>query len=272
MIAATQLKAPTPTFRIRPVALPVEHGGWGLLLEPIVLGLILSPSIGGAWLSVAAIAAFLTRHPLKVAIGDWRRDRRSYRTALAERFAIVYFIVAILSFLTAIRTAGVNCLFPILLAAPFMLIQLFYDTSGRSRAPVAELAGSVSVGVVAAAIAIAGGWSSGPAFGLWIVITARNVPTILYVRAKLRLLHHRSASPGIAVIAHLFAAAIVGVLALNQIVPSLAFVAMLILLGRAVIGFGRSNTDLTPKTLGIYELCFGSMTVVAVIVGYAIGW
>ena|SRR5438045_2599608 len=32
------------SVRIRLVALPVEHGGWGLTLEPIALGLLLAPS------------------------------------------------------------------------------------------------------------------------------------------------------------------------------------------------------------------------------------
>lgn len=32
------------TVKLRTVALPAEHGGWGFLFEPIVLGLLLAPT------------------------------------------------------------------------------------------------------------------------------------------------------------------------------------------------------------------------------------
>ncbi|HEX7294962.1 MAG TPA: YwiC-like family protein, partial [Pyrinomonadaceae bacterium] len=102
MIAATQLKAST-TVRLRPIALPAEHGGWSLLLEPIVLGLVLIPSVGGLWVSFTAISAFLMRHPFKLAVVDWRRKRRYGRTPLAARFALLYFVVAIVSFVSALK-------------------------------------------------------------------------------------------------------------------------------------------------------------------------
>ena len=89
MEAASQLKRTTNGVRIRSVALPAEHGGWSLLLEPIVLGLILAPTLPGLFLSLAATGAFLARHPFKLAVGNWRGNRRSARTAVAERFAAI---------------------------------------------------------------------------------------------------------------------------------------------------------------------------------------
>ena len=108
MIAASHLKASSRGIRIRPIALPVEHGGWGLLFEPIVLGLLLAPSLAGLFLSVGAMGAFLARHPFKLAVGDWRRGRRIPRTALAERFAVLYVCIATLGLAVAIKTAGVG--------------------------------------------------------------------------------------------------------------------------------------------------------------------
>ena len=270
MIAATQLKASTASVRIRPVAVPVEHGGWGLLLEPVVIGLVLSPSLAGVWFSLAAVSAFLMRHPFKLAVVDWRRNRRYQRTALAARFTILYFIIGTLSFAIAIRIAGVGWFLPILIALPFTILQLFYDTSGRSRALMAEVAGSVSVGSIAAALAMAGGWSSRTAFGLWLIVTARHVPTILYLRAKLRLLHGKTAASRRAVVAHLAAVVIVATLAFFRFIPFLPLVAMLVLFLRAVIGFSSYEEDLTAKKLGVRELGFGAMTVAMVIVGYVI--
>ena len=59
----------------RTVAMPTEHGGWGLTLEPVLLGLIVAWSGAGAALGVAAFAAFLLRTPAKLVAVDIRRDR-----------------------------------------------------------------------------------------------------------------------------------------------------------------------------------------------------
>jgi hypothetical protein len=272
MIAVKHLKGSSGGIRIRPIALPVEHGGWGLLFEPIVLGLLLGPSLAGLFLSVGAVGAFLSRHPFKLAIGDWRRGRRIPRTAIAERFAILYVCLATIGLIIAIKTAGVAFLLPLLLAAPFTIVQLFYDSVGRSRSLIAELAGSISIGAVATAIAIAGGWPRPAAFGLWVILAARTVPTILYLRARLRLLHRKSASPRVVIVVHLLAILLVLGLARAGVVPFLAVAALVILLLRAVIGFSKSGTRVTAKKLGLRELGYGALTVFAVVLGHAVGW
>jgi len=250
----------------------VEHGGWGLLFEPIVLGLLLAPSLAGLLLSVSAMGAFLARRPFKLAVGDWRRGRRIPRTALAERFAVLYVCIATLGLTVAIKTAGAALLLPLLFAAPFTIVQLFYDSLGRSRTLMAELAGSISIGAVATAIAIAGGWPRPAAFGLWVILAARTVPTILYLRARLRLLHRKSASPRVVIVVHLLAILLVLGLARAGVVPFLAVAALVILLLRAVIGFSKSGTRVTAKKLGLRELGYGALTVFAVVLGHVVGW
>jgi hypothetical protein len=271
-MAAGHLKASSRDIRIRPVALPVEHGGWGLVFEPIVLGLLLAPSLAGLFLSVGAVGAFLSRHPCKLAIGDWRRGRRIPRTALAERFAVLYVCIAAFGLALAIKTSSVAFLLPLLLAAPFTVVQLFYDSLGHSRSLIAELAGSISVGAVAAAMAIAGGWPRPAAFGLWVILAARTVPTILYLRARLRLLRHKPASSRMVIIAHALAILIVLGFVRAGVVPFLAVAALVILLRRATIGFAESGKRVTPKKLGLRELGFGAMTVLAVAMGHLVGW
>jgi hypothetical protein len=38
-------------LNLKSVALPVEHGGWGMLGEPLLLALLVAPSWAGAWAS-----------------------------------------------------------------------------------------------------------------------------------------------------------------------------------------------------------------------------
>jgi hypothetical protein len=240
------------------------------LFEPIVLGLLLTPSLAGLFLSVGAMGVFLARRPFKLAVGDWRRSRRWSRATLAQGFVVLYVCIATLGFLAAFRIADRSFLLPLLIAGPMASVQLRYDSVGRSRTLIAELAGSISIGAVATAIAIAGGWPRPAAFGLWVILAARTVPTILYLRARLRLLHRKSASPRVVIIVHLLAILIVFGLARAGVVPFLAVAALVILLLRAVIGFLKSGERLTAKKLGLRELGFGAMTVFAVVIGYAI--
>jgi len=256
-------------IRLRPLALPAEHGGWALLFEPIALGLLVAPSLVGVLISVAASGAFLARHPFKLAVVDWRRGRWVRRSGLAGRFAILYLVLMTLALALAIKFGGSALLLPLILAAPMLLIQLSYDSLGRSRALVAELAGSIAPGAVATAIAIAGNWPIAESYGLWVVLAARAAPTILYLRARLRLLHHKPASPLPAIIAHVLATIIAVSLALGSIVPYPAIVAISILLLRAVIGFSESDKQITAKRLGLREVAFGALTVFVLAIGYS---
>src|SRR5690242_20462774 len=68
---------------LRAVAVPSEHGGWGLTLEPVVLGLVVEPTTAGLCVGVAALLAFLVRTPLKVVLVDAHRRRALPRTRIA---------------------------------------------------------------------------------------------------------------------------------------------------------------------------------------------
>src|SRR5205085_660938 len=96
----------TNGVRLNTIALPVEHGGWGITLEPILLGLLIAPSAAGAGLAVATVGAFLARHPFKIVAGDRRPGRRFQRTPGAGRVATVYACVALAGLAFAPRRAA----------------------------------------------------------------------------------------------------------------------------------------------------------------------
>lgn len=254
--------------RLRPIALPVEHGGWSLLLEPVALGLLLAPSPTGILISVAAVGLFLARHPYKLAVRDWQAGRRGRRAVLAERFALLYLLIALLAGSLAVKTGGIAFLLPLTFAVPIAIAQLALDSVGRGRSLIAELAGAAATGSLATAVALSGGWPRATAFALWVIMAARSVPTILYLRARLRLMRQKPASRLLPLIAHMAAlSAIVG-LSVLALAPRLAGVAMLFLLIRALLGLYSSGNATTPQRLGVGELSYGLMTVVFTCVGY----
>jgi hypothetical protein len=172
------------------VALPDEHGGWSLSADPAVLGLLVAPSWAGAALAAAALVAFVARTPLKLVLVDRRRHRWLPRTALALRIAAAELVV--LAGLAAVAWArsGPAWLVPLAIAAPLATVALWFDARSRGRRLLPELCGAVSVGAFAPAIALAGGADGRLAAGLWLVIAARSIAVIPFVRVQIVRLRH----------------------------------------------------------------------------------
>jgi hypothetical protein len=253
------------------VALPVEHGGWGFLVEPVALGLALAPSRAGLALALGAVAAFLARHPLKLVLTDRRRGVRYPRTALAEGFAVAYAGLAVAFLALALWLARTPFALPLVLAAPVGLLALAYDARGRSREALPEAAGAVALGASAAAIALAGGAPTRIALGAWLLLGLRAVASVLYVRARLRLDRGMASGRGTAVVSHLVALALAAVLARVAWGPWLGVAAFVALLLRAVHGLSAWRRTVRPQALGFQEMGFGLLTLILLAVGYRLG-
>ena len=193
---------------LRSVAMPAEHGGWGLTLEPGLLGVLVAPSAAGVLLAVAALLVFLARTPVRYLMVAWRHERsgrsavdatsggRAERRRLAGRVAVleVASLVALiglvlwLAYDTDWWLAGVP-------AAPLLALALWYDMRGLSRGLLPEVAGALAVASVAAMAARAGGADWTLALGLWLIQGSRIAASIPHVRAQVRRLHRQVAEP-----------------------------------------------------------------------------
>lgn len=173
---------PTSPVSLRSIAVPTEHGGWSLTLEPVLLGLLVAWSWPGFGLGVAALGAFLVRAPLKLVLVDLRRSRWLPRTAMAARVVTVELTVlgALVSVVTV--TSGFSFWVPMAVAAPLVALEMWYDMRSRSRRLLPELAGAIGIGASAAAIAIVGAESATVAAGLWSAVAVRSLAAIPYVR------------------------------------------------------------------------------------------
>lgn len=261
------------TVRWRTLALPNEHGVWAFLLEPALLGLGLRPSVAGLAVVAAALAALLAQHPLSLALADLRRGKRFPRTGPALLLAAAYALAAAAA-LAAVRLSGSpwTAFAPLALAVPVALVQLAFDARNRGRAVSAELAGAVALGAVAAMAVLAGGGSWPAAAALWLVAAGRNVPSILYVRARLRWQRGQTADRRRPVAAHAVAAAAVAALAVAGYLPWLAVAAFALLTLRAGRGLGPRARALAAKHVGMLELAYGLGTVAVVLAGLWLGW
>lgn len=257
----------TPGVRWQAVALPAEHGGWSLVLEPILLGLLVAATWGGVLLGLAGFCVFLAHQPAKIIWLDHKRGRAYARTHLAKRFAFLYLGLALLFLALAVWLVGLRPLLPLTLAVPLMIVFGIYDQR-PGRYWQAELSAPIAFAAVAAAIALAAGWTWPTALALWIVMAARSAPSILYVRSRLRLVKGQPAQRKRAWLAHLIALLLVAALVWWALLPATAVLAMLILFLRALVGLSDYRRNLSTKTLGFVEIGFGLLTAFLVALGY----
>lgn len=250
-----------PRPNLRPLALPTEHGGWGLLLEPLLLALAVVPSWGGLLFGGAALSAFLTRQPLRFALQDLLRGRSYPRTRWCQAFALCYLALAALFLAAAIYVSGPALFIPLGLVAPLAIVQVLYDAQNRSRAMLPELSGAIAMSSIAAAVAIAGGMRIIPALALSAIVIARIVPTIVYVRTLVQRAHGLTANPWPSHLLHAAAVVLTAAFA-----PLLAVAGMLILLARAI--HGLTHEPPRARTLGWREIAFGGMTVALAAAGF----
>ncbi|MGD9703946.1 MAG: YwiC-like family protein [Acidimicrobiia bacterium] len=239
----------------RAVALPSEHGGWGLTAEPALLGLLVAWSAAGAALAVATMVAFLVRTPIKTVLVDWWRDRRLPRTRVAALIAGGE--LAVLVALTAVASAlaGWGWLVPALVALPLIGVELWFDMRSRSRRLLPELCGAVGIGASATAVALAGGVEPALAYGLWLVVAGRAISSIPFVRVQISRLRRGSGPVTTSDAAQVAGVAIaaVGVLLDERLAAGVAGLVVLALLQT----FWVRRPPVAAKVLGLRQMALG---------------
>lgn len=246
---------------LRTVAIPTEHGGWSLTIEPVVLGLVVAWSWPGVALGAAALSAFLARTPLKLLLVDRWRGRWLARTTVAARLALLE--VLTLGILVAVVAFAGSGWFwvPLLAAAPLVALELWFDMRSRSRRLLPELAGATGISSIAAAIALADGADVATAFGLWVVVAARAAAAIPYARTQVFRTRGRTHQLWHNDLAQALAVTAVTVAWVADAVPAAAAIAIV-----AVAAFNVGAVRRQPRPariIGFQQMFFG-IAVVAV--------
>ena len=182
---------PAARSPLRSVALPTEHGGWGLTLEPGVLGLLIAPGPAGLCIALGAMVAFLARTPLKIVAVDRRRGRTLERTQLAQKVAAAELAVLVALAAGAVALAEPSFWVPGAVALPLLAIEGWFEIRSHGRRLVPELAGAIGVCSVAAMIVLADGQGARLAAGVWVILAARVATSIPHVRAQIARLRQR---------------------------------------------------------------------------------
>jgi hypothetical protein len=246
---------PAPRSDVRTVGVPSEHGGWSLTAEPVLLGLLVGWSWAGLALGLAAMVAFLTRTPLKFVLVDRYRKRWLHRSTVAARLLAVEAAVLVGLGVLAARTADGRFWPPLAIAAPLVVVQLSFDMRSRSRRLIPEIAGTVGIGSIAAAIALADGVEARVAVGLWCVVAARSAAAIPYVRTQVLRGRGRPHRAWHSDVAQVLGAGVVAVAWALDAVPLAALVAVGVAAGTCLAGVRLRSRP--PVVIGTQQMVIG---------------
>ena len=249
----------------RSVAIPSEHGGWGLTLEPVLLGLVVAWSGAGVALAVAAFTAFLVRTPGKLVAVDLRRKRWLDRSRLALEIATVELVVLVAAVGAAVLLAGWSWLVPVVVAAPLVAVEMSFEIRSRARRLVPELCGAIAVAAVSGSIVLAAGRDDDLAAGVWLVLAARAAGAIPFVRVQILRLR-RGAGPVWQSDLAQGCAVVLGVVAVLVDRRLLAALAAIVALAAAQCVWVR-RAPIPAKQLGLRQMAMGLVLVAVAAVG-----
>ena len=239
-----------------------------MLGEPLLLGLVLAPSAAGVCLALGSLAAFLARHPLKLALSDRSRGSRHPRTVAAEWMPLAYAAVAIASAASALALADPRPFAPLLAVAPLALVQAAFDARLQGRKLAPELCGGVALAALAPVLMLAGGWALAPSLAAGALVALKAITSVLYVRTRLRLDRGQQPPLGPALVAQVATAPVAAVMSFAGWAPWIAVAATGALLVRAAHGLSPRRRIARPQVVGFQELGVGIAFALSLALGF----
>lgn len=171
------------------IALPQDHGSWIFLFSPLLIGLFAGGgwNLASLWLSIAAMAAFLSRQPVTIAVKAYS-GRRSRRDLPAAAFWTGLY--GVLGLLAVAQLILLGYPFLLLLALPGVPVFAWhlYLVSRRAerRQMAVELVGTGVLSLVAPAAYWVGVGSPDP-MGWWLfgLTWFQSAASIVYAYLRL---------------------------------------------------------------------------------------
>ena len=252
-------------YVIKQSAFPPEHGSWGLTLEPLVLGLLISYSTGGLFLALASFFFFLAHQPVRMFFAKNPEIKKA-----SFVFALLYLSVAVVCLVIAFNNSAFPDFIPFLVALFLMSVFFIYELTVSKNEFGARLIAPVSIDFIALSIVLIGGMEFTNAFAFLLIIASRSVQSSFYIHELLKKFKQK---PFKTFYVHVIGVAFLIVailLALENYAPVLPSLAIVILILRAYAGF-KNTKKTTIKKIGILEFVYGILFVVITALGYLAG-
>ena len=173
----------------RHIALPAEHGAWVFILSPLLIGLV----TGGKWkpavifLIVAALAAFLIRQPIMIAVKSYSGRRSSRDLPAAWLWMAVYAFMITGSIARLVLSGYTYILYLAIPGIPVFLWHLYLVSKRAERRQVGvEIVASGVLALTAtAAYWVAVGDPQPTGWLLFILCWMQSAASIVYAYLRL---------------------------------------------------------------------------------------
>jgi hypothetical protein len=193
----TTLKSPPLCRKV--IALPSEHGSWVFILSPLLIGLFAGGNFSSAtvYLIIAAMAAFLIRQPVTIAVKAYS-ERRSRRDLPAARFwMVIYGLVALFGLVGLIIESYAYVLVLALPGIPVFAWHLYLvSRRAERRQPGIEIVGAGVLALAAPAACWVGLGRIDPSgWWLFILVWFQSAASIVYAYLRLEQRELKSIPP-----------------------------------------------------------------------------
>ncbi len=266
----------------RHIALPQDHGSWVFLFSPLLIGLFAGHSWSwpGLLLVIAALAAFLLRQPVSMAVKAYsgRRPRRDLRPAYL--WTAVYALAGLLALAGLIALGYSFVLYLALPGIPVFAWHLYLVSRRAERRQIGvEIVGSGVLALAAAAAFWVGRGYADPMgwvlFGLaWLQSAASIV--YAYLRLEQRLLEARperrtALRMGRRALAYTtFNLLLVGALSASGFLPPLLAAPYALQWGETLWGIFNPAIKVKPTRIGLRQLAVSTTFTVLFILCWGI--
>lgn len=273
----------TQTYLRRHIALPGEHGSWVFILSPLLIGLF----AGGRWtagsisLIVAAMAAFLIRQPITIAVKAYTKRRSQRDLPTAWFWIVVYGLIGLAAF-ALLAAQGFGYLLILALPGVPVFIWHLYLVSKRAerrQAGVEIVASGVLALAAPAAYWVSVGRPDPVGWWLFALTWVQSAASIVY--AYLRL--EQRELPSVpewktrirmgrrALLYTSFNLFMVTLLSILQALPGLLPIPYLLQWGETLWGTLKPAVGMKPTRIGIRQLMVSTLFTLLFIIAWNVG-
>lgn len=254
------------------IALPQDHGSWVFLLSPLIIGLSIGRtlSLASFVLVIAALAAFLVRQPLSIAVKVWSKRRPATDLRPALFWAAVYISGLLASAIWLAQLGHERLLW---LGIPASIVFGWHLWLVKNRTERRQMGMEIVASGVLALAAPAALWVGQNAYNpqgwlLWMLCWLQSAASIVYAYLRLeqrtwnavpaRLIERlRPALRALLYASFNFLLALV--LGLLDLIPRFVWLAYALQWGECVYGSLRPAVKVKPTRIGVRQLIVSTL-------------
>ncbi|HUL45194.1 MAG TPA: YwiC-like family protein [Bacteroidota bacterium] len=260
--------------------IPREHGGWAVVITPMIA--VFAAVRGISWqavlLTAAALSAYLSYDPLnRLLIGVEQRGLSAEKLHQAKAWASIYLMIAAALFLVLLREGYTLLVIFAAVAAGLFLVHFILTRKARGSL-LRDLSGIAGLSMACPSMYyVLRGAVDRTAVILWLQVALFFAGTIFYVHMKIETLRlkRNDLSPGERLYLGRWtllslAVMIVGAVAMSStsLMPAIGILAFVPITVHTLFGIGRLNARVNFRNLGL--LLLGQSVVFGILIGVLI--